>query len=162
MLGTLWDGSTGVGTDQRAGWRPSQQQLIVLVLLAVIGTAGLYFSVSSFSAIESDREVEATPEASLVEADETVVVTVREAGSRDPVAGATVVPTADSLPLDAAPERTTNASGRAVFTFGDGPGDVTPDWRTGVDSAAVRFEVDPPDETQVDRLANAPVTVLRS
>lgn len=134
----------------------------MLVLLAVIGVVGLYFSVSSFSAIESDVEVEATPGQSLVEEGDSVVVTVREANSGDPVTGATVVPDAADRPIDAAPDRTTNESGQAVFAVGDGSDAVTVGWRTGDDSTDVHFDVQTDGETYVDRVDNSAVTVLRS
>lgn len=145
----------------RGIWTPSGPVVVVAVALLAIGIVGAFLSIESVDPLGVEREVTTTYSEGVVSADgDTLVVTVLEANSEDPVPGATVVPTSGDANLESAPEATTDDDGEVTVTFGNDSDAVTIDWRTGQQSAEVSFDIEPPDG-RTDRNPNPTVRVRR-
>ncbi|WP_135667320.1 hypothetical protein [Halorhabdus rudnickae] len=153
---------TSSGTDDRGLWTPSLPQAITLVLLVTMGWTAVYVSLATTNPLGVNEEVTTEFDDSVLDDDGTVVVTVVSEQNGDPVEGATVVPTSESVRLDSTPERTADEEGKVRFEFGNTGDDIGIDWSVGEQIATVTFEIDHPDEGYVDRQSNPDLTIRRS
>ena len=150
-----------ISRDFRGVWTPPVPLIVVALLILAIGIGGFYVSLSSVAPFDTERQLDAASNTSLVMEGESVRITVREANTDEPVAGAKITVEGAKTHLVSSPVLWTDDSGRATVNFGRSTEGVAVDWSPGKDRVTVEFVATADTTGVVGQQSRVEVTVIR-